>query len=141
MLDMAAEPNIDFGSTEYWNELVDLDLKAAETVLGAGKLFLVGLMCCHAVEKTLNGWFVSDRPASALPATPDLVGLAKAIGVYGLLPTEKQQLLPALEPFKVAARSSDEREALSALLTQKRCGRLLAETETFVTWVRDTEQQ
>lgn len=138
---MAAEPNIDFGSTEYWNELADLDLAAAKTVFRTGKYFLVGLMCYQVVEKTLSGWFVKDHPANALPVAPDLVGLAKAVGIHGSLPVEGQQLLPALGPFKVAVRSSNEREALGALLTQEQCDRLLTGTKELVAWVRGTEQR
>jgi hypothetical protein len=132
---MAAEPPINFDSTEYWNEIARSDISVASAIIKTGKYFLCGLTCYKAAEKSFSGWFVKDRPKYLLPENSNLAEFSQLIGIHPLLPSDKQKLLLDLETFNTAAKSPTKKADFSATLTRDYCETCLHRTQELYDFV------
>jgi hypothetical protein len=127
---MAAEPKIDFGDIEYWDELIDADIALAQTLLRVKKYFNSGFTCYKASLKILSRWFVGGgHQPYELPAVESLIEFARAISIYGELPPEKIQLLVALDAFNAASNSAVQKDEFSSTLAEDYCATILTQTE------------
>ena len=110
---------------EYWINLADYDLKAAEVML-TGKMFLyVGFMCHQVIEKMLKSYYVySQNPTP--PAIHNLLMLATESGISDLLSDDQKKLLSQLMPLNIQARYPTDKEKILKSLTYEKCHDLIS---------------
>ena len=120
---------------QYWVELAEYDLKAAEVML-AGKMFLyVGFMCHQVIEKMLKAYYVHKK--NAIPPTiHNLLILATESGIYDLLSDDQKKLLGQLMPLNIQARYPTERDRILKSLSYEKCYDLIDKTKELSEWIK-----
>jgi HEPN domain-containing protein len=121
---------------EYWLELCDDDIKAANAMLKSKNYLWMGFICHLIAEKALKA-AVAKESNTIPPRTHDLLKLADIADVSAGLPEEYKNLLSKLMPLQIEARYPEYKEKIAAVLTEAYCNTLLKETEEFLCWIKE----
>jgi HEPN domain-containing protein len=120
---------------EYWIDLADYDLQAAEVML-TGKMFLyVGFMCHQVIEKMLKSYYAYSQSLTP-PAIHNLLMLATESGIYDLLSEDQKKLLSQLMPLNIQARYPTDKERILKSLTYEKCHDLIDKTKELSEWIK-----
>ena len=134
---MAAEPWIDFGDTDYWQELIKQDIALAKSLARANQRFMSGYKCYEAAEKIVSCWYVSDHAADLLPEVESLSDYAEMLSLLDLLTPQKNSLFAALDTYKRMSNTPNEKEEFSSGLTQEMNEMIIQETEEFYSALKE----
>jgi HEPN domain-containing protein len=120
---------------QYWIDLAEYDLKAAEAMLNAKMYLYVGFMCHQVIEKMLKSHYVNAKNATP-PFIHNLFKLAVESGIYNSFSEEQKNILDELMPLNIEARYPTEKEELLKTLNHQKCRDLIAQTKELSLWIR-----
>jgi HEPN domain-containing protein len=120
---------------EYWVDLADYDLKAAEVMLSGGMFLYVGFMCHQVIEKMLKSYYAHTQNLTP-PATHNLLLLATESGIYDLLSDDRKKLLSQLMPLNIQARYPTDKERILKSLSYEKCQDLIVKTKELTQWIK-----
>jgi HEPN domain-containing protein len=124
-----------FSKVDYWLELCDDDLKAANAMLQTQNLLWTGFICHLIAEKAIKA-AIANVTNEVPPKSHDLPKLAGKTNICDDMPNEYKILLGKLTPLQIEARYPEYKEKISAMLTEEYCKKLLKETEEFLCWIK-----
>jgi HEPN domain-containing protein len=120
---------------DYWLDLADDDISAADVLLNGKKYLQAGFFCHLVAEKALKA-IVASVTSELPPKTHDLAKLAEIGGLFDDLSEDQLNLLKELNPLNIEARYPDYKESISNILTSENTAKLLKETEEFLFWTK-----
>ena len=120
---------------DYWIDLADDDVSAANLLLSGKKNMQAGFFCHLVAEKALKAIIASNSPEPP-PKTHDLTKLAQRGGILSDLSEEQLNLLDELNPLNIEARYPDYKASIAKILTAEKTASILNETEAFLCWIK-----
>ena len=120
----------------YWLDIADYDIETAETLYRGGRWLYVSFMCHQTIEKTLKAYWCATRDDDP-PYTHSHKRLADGCGLYEQISTEQRNFIETITNFNIEARYPEDKEALSRMLTEEVCRKLIDETKQLQQWIKD----
>ena len=122
----------------YWLDLADYDIDTAHGMLKIGKLLYVGFMCHQAAEKALKAVIAGNCAENEIPPKiHDLSKLAIRANLFEAMTVEQRYFLEDLNPLNIEARYPEYKQRLFSMLTEERCGEIIAGTEELLCWIKE----
>lgn len=122
---------------QYWVEISENDLKAAEVLLGGGQYLYVGFMCHQAIEKIFKACY-QKKEMQIPPYIHKLIRLAELADIKKMLDNAQLNHIYMIEPLNIEARYPTYKESIAKSLTQEICTNLLHKTKELVKWTKET---
>ena len=120
---------------QYWINLSDDDLAAAETMVKNRHNLYAGFICQQAVEKMFKGYYAKTKNDTP-PFKHDLKYLADATGLYDLLDNAQVSLIKELNPLNIETRYPDYQKMIAKRLTDEVTKNIFNQTKEFVQWIK-----
>jgi len=121
---------------QYWINLSDRDLQAADSLASGGHYLWAGFMCHQVIEKIFKG-FYSALLDETPPFRHELDLLAKRGGFYDMLDEEQIAFLDVLNPLNIEARYPEYKDRISKSFNGKICENLLKQVKTLQQWTKE----
>jgi len=120
---------------QYWLDIADEDVGAAEVLLKNNKLLQAGFFCHLIVEKALKA-IVQHQTGETPPRIHKLLALAVKGEIHDSLSEKQLALLEELDPLQMEARYPEYKTKIAKTLTKEKVERIFKETEEFLCWTK-----
>jgi len=121
----------------YWFNMADYDLKAAQVMFDGGRYLYVGFMCHQVIEKALKGLYIKQHNKIP-PYTHNLLTLCADLNL--VLTEEHQDFFIKLNPLNIEARYPDMKEKLGKAINKKKAYLLLEKTRGAYKWLKSKKK-
>ena len=120
----------------YWTEISDYDFETAIAMQKTGRYLYVGFMCHQSVEKILKAYHCASTKDDP-PYIHSLSRLAEKSGLLKELSSEQLDIIDELEPLNIESRYPSYKEKLMQSLNESRCEKLLNDTLSLISWIKN----
>lgn len=120
---------------QYWKNLANEDLSAAEDMHKTKHWLYVGFMCHQAIEKIEKAYWCAKKPDIDTPYTHNIHLLAESSGLSAEMTTAQLHFLHIMLPLNIEARYPDYKSSVAASLNEARCFDILTTTKNLVAWI------
>jgi len=120
---------------QYWLDIADYDLETARAMLKTKRYLYVGFMCHQVIEKGLKACYAFAKNEIP-PYTHNLIQLAEKSGMIHKLAEQQLNFIDTLQPFNIEARYPSYKEKVLKILDDKKCKRILNDTEELYQWIK-----
>lgn len=127
---------MEYNKYDYWLEMAQYDFETAIAMLKAKRFLYVGFMLHQTIEKAFKAYYVYLKDEIP-PFTHSLLKLSQNGGFYNNIPEALKDIIDILEPLNIEARYPSKKDQLFIELTEKRCEKILSETEVLYRWIID----
>jgi len=121
---------------QYWVELSDYDLEAADAMLRSKMYLYVGFMCHQTIEKILKAVY-SKLKEETPPFVHKLAFIAIQGNFYENFSVEQKEFIDQLEPLNIKTRYPDYKKELAKKLTHLKCIEILNNTKNLQQWMKE----
>ena len=129
--DMTTEEKV-----EYWVELSDYDLEAAEGMMQIKKYLYVAFMCHQTIEKIFKAVYTKQKEETP-PYVHKLSYIAREGEFYENFSEEQIEFIDRLEPLNIKTRYPDYKKELTKKLTPTICQEIINETKKMQQWTKE----
>jgi HEPN domain-containing protein len=121
---------------QYWIEISDNDLKAADVLLGGKQYLYACFMCQQSIEKIFKGYFVKLN-SEEHPHIHNLIVLSERTNIYNMFSEEQKSFIAVLNSFNIEARSPDYKKQLLKSLSNDMTQNILTKTKELQKWTKE----
>jgi HEPN domain-containing protein len=121
---------------QYWTDLSDEDLRAADTLLSGKHYLYVAYTCHQSLEKIFKACYTHLLDGTP-PFIHRLIRLAELAGFDNRLSDEQKAFIDFVEPFNIKARYPDYKYEVSQRLTHSVCTSLIEQTKNLQQWTKE----
>jgi len=121
---------------QYWIDISDNDIKAADVLFGGKQYLYVCFMCQQSIEKIFKGYFVKLN-SEEHPHIHNLVVLAKRSNIFEMLSEEQKSFIAVLNSFNIEARYPDYKKQLLKSLSNDMTQSILIKTKELQKWTKE----
>ena len=121
-------------SADEWLRQADYDLATASYMHAGERYFYAVFMAHLSIEKALKGLY-QQRVGEMPPRTHNLVYLSETLELNP--PHPLYDFMATLNQVSVPTRYPEELEVLLRQYTDERVGRILAQAESLLAWIKE----
>ncbi|MCL2689465.1 MAG: HEPN domain-containing protein [Chitinispirillia bacterium] len=128
-----------FKHVDYWIDLCNDEINAAQLLLKNKHYLLCGFLCHLITERALKAYCCYVDNEENIPAkTHHLQKLIELAGLKDVLSAEQWDFIEFVNPLNIEARYPKYKERVHKLLSAHGvCERLFSQTEEFLSWIKN----